>query len=643
MVTRSGGEHLDSSGSGQNPDTIRLIHAAKLQPQSGERLYRPFFEYYLENLFSTLQGIDIEAFKRAVDSIYSTQGKGQIFIAGNGGSATIAEHFYHNVNWDVSAQAPHGKKFSARCLNIENAEITARGNDRHHAYTFATMLDNHAREGDVFIGISASGNSDNIIKALKRAKVIGLTTIFIGKPKSSAEKIADVNIAVDSDDQQIIEDVSQNVIHMMIRALGVKLRDFSREDLLLDIAHLRNKATGIAVLSRELGEPVEIAARTRAEFATALDRFVDGKIARSTETAFSQHEDPYLIEPFGTDFTSFIRRVKVGDERYVAKFSFGVTRSRLIHEVSPRGIPGFAEVALMDSQAVPEEFFRTQYLHSIFPDNIPRPHKLVDNIAFYAFVSGKSLEQAILDGDMSPMARLGRLLRDWHDFFRINKPPEEIRRLCGGDLDRIRRYQTRYSTAEGLQTAFQPLFSNGYIDLKSGNEVLGLLADAASKLNSSGVLNLERDTWGHGDFKPENVVQSDQGELFLIDNDFHKKPAVVDVAKMISRSLALCFDRSHDPSKIVGQLSEFIAGYSADWDIPPHLSEIIAIDMINILSGYSTISPDLLDRSTHLAQILLRRPKDVIYYINHLTTGKHPSLDSIAEYFQEPTILATLR
>lgn len=642
MITSAGGERLGNSNSGQEPNVARLVPIRNLEPQSGERLYGPFFAFYSESLFSALQEIDIDSFGKAVDVIHSTRGRGQILIAGNGGSATTAEHLSHNLNWDVSVDAPRGSKLSARCLSSETAELTARGNDRHQAYSIATMIDNHGKEGDVFIGISASGNSDNIVKALKRAKENGLTTIFIGKSKSSAEGIADINVTIGSDDQQVIEDVSQNVAHMMVRALSVKSRGLHQKALLLDIAHLRSKTPGIETLSRELGEPVEIAAKTRIEFAIALDKFVDKKIERAVEASVN-NQGEYSIRPFGSDFTSFIRLVQAGGERYVAKFSFGVTTPRLILEKAPSGIPGFAEVALMDSPVVPEEFYRTQYLHTIFPDRIPKPHKLIDNIALYPYIEGYSLEQSMLNGGTPLMAKLGRLLRDWHDFFRVNQPPETVRKFCRGDLDRISRYQTRYTTQAGLQRAFQLLLSNGYLDLRSVNEVLGLLSEVTSAIDSSGVLSLERDTWGHGDLKPENVVQSSQGELYFIDNDFHKKPAVVDVAKMISRSLALCFDRVQDPDKIVEQLSEFIVAYSTDWEIPPYLPEIIAIDLITILSGYSAISPDLLDRSTYLAKTLMRKPKDVVYFIRHLTTRRHHSLSSIAEYFHGPTILATVR
>lgn len=608
----------------------------ELLTKPGEQLYREFFDCYSEKVTVAMRRLDIEIFAQAVDAIYLTRGRGQIFTAGNGGSATIADHLAHNLNWDSSALVLPGEKLSARCLNIDSSEVTARGNDRHFAYSFATMLGNHARRGDVFVAISASGNSDNIIKALKQARLLNLTSIFIGRPESLAKEEANICITIDSDDQQIVEDVSQSVVHMIIRALGVKLNNLDKSALLTDIAHLRDKMPGISSLSVSLGEPEEMAARTRAEFETALASYVEGRIARSTRVAFPGHNS-CSIEPHAVDFTSFIRRVTLLDQTLLAKFSLGVTKPRLIHERSSEGLAGFARITLMDHPAVSDEFLRAKYLRSIFPDNIPQPQKLVDGVAFYTFINGKSLEQAMLDGDPIPMARIGRLLRDWHEFFRRNQPPTDVIDLCKGTLDRLDGYKKRYSTAEGIQKEFEPLFVNGYLDPDSDIGVLGLLEGAVSKLNQSGVLELPRDTWGYGDFKPENVLLSNQGGIFLVDNDLHLKPALVDVAKMVSRSLAICFDGSGDPGGVSKHLSEFMTGYSTDWEMPPYLAEIIAIDMITILAGYSTIRRDLLPKSTHLAQVFLKKPKAVVGFINYLTIREHHSLGSTAEYFQEAT------
>lgn len=620
---------------------LQLVHAVDFLPSLGEREYGYFFNYYLEEFFTAFQTVDPDSFRNVVEALYLTRGRSQIFTAGNGGSSTTAEHLYHNLNWDTSAKLPFGNKLSARCLSSEISEMTGRGNDRDYAYSLATMLENHAHSGDVFIGISASGTSDNIIKALARARGFGLTAIFIGKSNSPLAEQADVSVTVDSDDQQILEDVSQSVIHMLVRALRVKLAGLGESSLFEDIAHLRDKVMGTADLAEQLGKPTDRAARAKIEFTHALDTYVEGRIARAARKIFPGQE--LSIESLGSDFTSFVRCVRVGYQKALAKFSLGKTRARLIHDRSAQGILGFAEVASMESIDVIDEYHRTTYLSSIFPKNIPQPWDLIDGVAFYAFIEGKTLEQTMLDGGLFPMARLGRLLRDWHDFFRTSEPPEAVRQSCRGSLDRMDRYETRYMTAEGIEKAFQPLLQNGYVDQKSYDVIAGLLMDIASRVRQSEVLALARDTWGHGDFKPENVMLADHGGIILLDNDLHKKPAIIDVAKMISRSLALCFDGQQDPDKITAALLEFIAGYTTEWEMPPYLPRIIAMDLVTILAGYATINQELLNESALLAQLFLARPRAIVDFADYLTAREHPSLSSVADYFHRATIVRLIR
>ena len=230
------------------------------QIQENSDLYTEFHRKYVEGLSKALSDLDLQAFAHSVDLIAQTSGVGQVFIAGNGGSAATAEHFAHNINWDASTNLSRDKKLSARSLNSEGAEVTARGNDRNQAFVFATQLDNHVRKNDIFIGISGSGNSDNILKAFKRARDIGIPTIFIGKPQSKATDLANLSVTINSEDQQLIEDATHVVMHMTIRALRVKLEGLDKKHLLSSIANLQNKFSAIQDLSKDLGVPSEIEA-----------------------------------------------------------------------------------------------------------------------------------------------------------------------------------------------------------------------------------------------------------------------------------------------------------------------------------------------------------------------------------------------
>lgn len=74
------------------------------------------------------------------------------------------------------------------------AEITARSNDTHYAYVFATLLKDKAKSGDVFIGVSGSGSSNNTLKTIKQAKQLHITSIAITKKGSPAITQSDLTI-----------------------------------------------------------------------------------------------------------------------------------------------------------------------------------------------------------------------------------------------------------------------------------------------------------------------------------------------------------------------------------------------------------------------------------------------------------------
>lgn len=595
--------------------------------------YGAFLGYYAVEIDKTLRSLDLTAFSQAVDTIFATAGKRQIFIAGNGGSATIAEHLAHNLNWDASGNIPKERKLSARPLNSEMAEITARGNDRHYAYAFATQLDNYAQADDVFVAISASGNSDNIVKSLIKAKSLGVKTIFIGKPESKAGNLSDLTIGINSDDQQIIEDTSHMLIHMIIRALSVKLQGLDEESLMQDVAHLRSKTNGVEALADELGLPIEQEMLQRKNFERAVVKTADMKIEEAAAQVFPDQN--LTISPFATDYTSFIRLVNTDTEKYVAKFSFGSTKPRLIHERAAIGMEEIARLALLKNRAVTDEFRRSEYLKSVFPELIPNPHSATDAVAFYQFIEGNNLEGILVQKHAAPMIRIGRLLRRWHDFFQTTEPPSGVQIYCNGQLDRTRGFQNKYATPDGIKKAFQPLFSNGYIPYSSEDITLGKIFETVTRLSNSPSLKYPRDTWGHGDFKPENIlISSDGRNIYFVDNDFHKKAGIVDVGKMISRTMALCLDQSVDPDVTTQAATLFLEGYSLPGLLPDGFIDILAIDTMTILSGYSPVNRDALDEAPFLTRAFLSNPRMVIDYIHNLTTGKFTDIESLGSYFR---------
>jgi D-sedoheptulose 7-phosphate isomerase len=127
---------------------------------------------------------------RAVDLIHSSLAAGgQLLIAGNGGSAADAQHIAAELTGRFFLER---RPFRALALHANTSSLTAIGNDYGYEQVFARELTAHARSGDVFLAISTSGNSPNILRAIEAARqckvgVIGLTGESGGKMRAACD------------------------------------------------------------------------------------------------------------------------------------------------------------------------------------------------------------------------------------------------------------------------------------------------------------------------------------------------------------------------------------------------------------------------------------------------------------------------
>lgn len=142
----------------------------------------------------------------------------QVFIMGNGGSAATASHFVCDFNKGISFGKD--KKFKFICLNDNIPSLMAYGNDLSYNDIFVYPLQNYYKEGDIVIGISGSGNSENVVRAIKWAKEhnavnIGLTGYSGGK----VMQLCQYNIHIPIDDMQITEDLHMMLDHCMMKIL----------------------------------------------------------------------------------------------------------------------------------------------------------------------------------------------------------------------------------------------------------------------------------------------------------------------------------------------------------------------------------------------------------------------------------------
>jgi D-sedoheptulose 7-phosphate isomerase len=175
---------------------------------------------YLEKLKGVIDKLDIGEINRFINLLCEAREKGkQIFIMGNGGSAATASHFCNDFNKGASYEFKSQKRFKFICLNDNVSTLMAYANDVSYSDVFVEQLKNFYIPGDMVIGISGSGNSENVIKALEYANANGgITAALTGYDGGKLKKIAGCSLHINVDDMQITED-----LHMMMDHLSMKV------------------------------------------------------------------------------------------------------------------------------------------------------------------------------------------------------------------------------------------------------------------------------------------------------------------------------------------------------------------------------------------------------------------------------------
>jgi D-sedoheptulose 7-phosphate isomerase len=141
----------------------------------------------------------------------------QVFIAGNGGSAANASHFITDLGKGASDAV--GRRFRCLSLNDNASWMTAIANDYAYEDVFVRQLENYGRARDVFIGVSVSGNSPNLLKATKWARDNGLSTVaLVGAKRGGMAEIAERVLVIDDTHYGRVEDAQMGILHMLCYA-----------------------------------------------------------------------------------------------------------------------------------------------------------------------------------------------------------------------------------------------------------------------------------------------------------------------------------------------------------------------------------------------------------------------------------------
>ncbi len=145
---------------------------------------------------------------------------GKTLWAGNGGSAADAQHMATEM---VSKFRVERKGLPSIALTVNSSTLTAIGNDYGYDRVFARQIEAYGVAGDVFIGISTSGNSENLVKALEACKAHGVVTVALVGAKPCAMDAYDYVIHVPSEDTPRIQECQTMIGHILCDAVEQSL------------------------------------------------------------------------------------------------------------------------------------------------------------------------------------------------------------------------------------------------------------------------------------------------------------------------------------------------------------------------------------------------------------------------------------
>jgi D-sedoheptulose 7-phosphate isomerase len=149
-----------------------------------------------------------------------------IFILGNGGSASTASHMANDLS--KATIVPGKKRMKAIALTDSISLITAWANDTSYEQVFKEQLENLLDRGDIVIGISASGNSPNVLRAIEFARQNGAVTIgWSGLSGGKLRSAADYCIHAPTDDVGMIEGIHLMLDHLISKELRMRIQNGS--------------------------------------------------------------------------------------------------------------------------------------------------------------------------------------------------------------------------------------------------------------------------------------------------------------------------------------------------------------------------------------------------------------------------------
>lgn len=139
----------------------------------------------------------------------------KILVAGNGGSAAEAQHLSDEM---LGRYRDDRRPYPAIALTADGAAITCIGNDYGFDYIFSRQVETLGKEGDIFIGLTTSGTSKNILLAAEKAREVGMTVIAMSGESGAFKDMADYAITSPSKKASVVQEYHLHALHLICEA-----------------------------------------------------------------------------------------------------------------------------------------------------------------------------------------------------------------------------------------------------------------------------------------------------------------------------------------------------------------------------------------------------------------------------------------
>jgi len=186
-----------------------------------------YLSCYLKNLVTAIEHFESEEFLKMVAMLKEArQTRKNVFVIGNGGSASSASHIAND--WIKNTRQKGEPDLKVLTIN-DIALFSAYANDEGYESVYGEQIRSFGEEGDVLIAMSTSGNSPNILKAIQVAKEMGIKTIgWTGKTGGKMRNEVDLCLGTTSDYCGMIEDIHMVVGHIITIALSDEANTFCK-------------------------------------------------------------------------------------------------------------------------------------------------------------------------------------------------------------------------------------------------------------------------------------------------------------------------------------------------------------------------------------------------------------------------------